>query len=138
MKSEIEIESFIRNEINKLDILTGISTINSPIFFTNSYNLVGTYSPHTNPDSFSFSKRFFSDESIDNNILLYIIRHEYAHCMCFRLYGECGHGTQFKKCCQKLNCKPDRKIHQLLHSKTKNYILNDIINSEFHSNEFHQ
>lgn len=138
MKTQTEIKSFIRDEMNKLDKITGISTANSPIFITNSYNLAGTYTSKTTPDCFSFSKRFFLDVSIDKGILQYIVRHEYAHCLCFRIYGERGHGWRFKQCSKKLNCYPDKAIHEFLRERTQLYLLTDIRNSQFHSSEFHQ
>lgn len=125
MKNDTEIESFIRNEMERLDLLTGISTAESPIFLTDSYNLVGTYSPFTYPDCFSFSRKFFSDEDINTETLLYIVRHEYAHCMNFRFYGQRGHGWWFKHCCEIINCYPEEEIHALLREKTKLYILKD-------------
>lgn len=58
MKADSQIENFIRNEMMRLDSVTGISTADSLIFITDSYNLVGTYSPHTSPECFSFSRHF--------------------------------------------------------------------------------
>ncbi len=122
MKSDIAIEEFIRTEMNRLDVVTGLCTSDSPIFITDSYNLVGTYAPNTNPDCFSFSKRFFSDKDIDNQILLYVIRHEYAHCMNFRIYRQRGHGWWFKHCCQKIDCYPDESIYEFLRKRTQLYL----------------
>lgn len=125
MKTEVEIEKFIRDEMNHLDMVTGISTIYSPIFITDSYNLVGTYSPNTYPDCFSFSKKFFTDEEIDEKILKYIVRHEYAHCLCFRLYQQRGHGWWFKYCCEKIECPPNEEIYNFLMERSKLYISRD-------------
>lgn len=128
MKNDIEIERLIRDEMHRLDSLTGISTDESPVFLTDSYNLVGTYSPFTYPDCFSFSKKFFSDENINTETLLYIVRHEYAHCMNFRIYGQRGHGWWFKHCCEIIDCYPDEEIYDFLRKKTQLYIKADKIN----------
>ena len=125
MKNDIEIEQFIRNEMNRLDSVTGISTAKSPVFLTDSFNLVGTYSPLTHPDCFSFSRKFFSDNEIDTQILLYIVRHEYAHCMNFRIYDQRGHGWWFKHCCEQIDCYPDEEIYDFLREKTQSYIKAD-------------
>lgn len=123
MKNDIEIKSFIRKEMMRLDSVTGISTADSLIFLTDSYNLVGTYSAHTEPECFSFSRHFFSDADIDGNILIYIIRHEYAHCLNYRFYGKRGHGWWFKHCCEIIDCFPDESIYNYLRKRTQIYVL---------------
>lgn len=127
LKNDIDIELFIRNEMNRLDSVTGISTSDSPVYLTNSYNLVGTYSPFTYPDCFSFSRKFFSDEDINTETLLHIIRHEYAHCLNFRIYRQHGHGWWFKHCCKIIDCYPDKEIYVFLRKKTQSYIESDRI-----------
>lgn len=130
MKNDIEIKQFIRSEMNRLDSFIGISTAESPVYLTDSNNLVGTYSPLTYPDCFSFSRKFFLDEDINRETLLYIIRHEYAHCLNYRLYGKRGHGWWFKHCCEIINCYPDEEIYDFLRKKTQSYIEIDKFDSQ--------
>lgn len=121
MKSDNEIERFIRIEMINLDKITGISTMKSAIIITNSCDLAGTYSPYTSPERFSFSRYFFTDTNISTDILIYIVRHEYAHCLNFRLYGKSGHDLWFKHCCETINCFPDESIYEYIRNKTDFY-----------------
>ena len=100
-------EDSIREELAKLDSITGLSGAKLPIKFTNGRYYLACY--HGDGEGrFSFSKRYFMDPEWAVEEALNTIRHEYAHYMDHVIYGNFGHGETWKICCAKVGASPIR------------------------------
>lgn len=100
-------EATIRKEFARLDTKTGLKGATLPITFNNSKRTLGFYSI-SNGGAFRFSRYYYDDPSWPIEAALDIIRHEYAHYMDHMIYGNCGHGTTWKKCCTEIGALPIR------------------------------
>lgn len=99
----------IREEMKRLDRITGLEGATLPISFGNARNTLGFFSLVNNKSGrFRFSRVYFEDPSWPQENALDVIRHEYAHYMDFELNGTVGHGITWKMCCIKVGAMPRR------------------------------
>lgn len=119
-------EVTIRNEISRLDTITGLAGAKLPISFSNAKRTLGQYSC-ANGGSFRFSNFYFQDKTWPVEEAVDVIRHEYAHYMDHMLYGNLGHGATWKHCCVIVGALPIRcydearaKYHQQKHEEESN------------------
>lgn len=103
----------IRQELKRLDKITGLNAAVLPIKFGNAQKTLGRFS-YSNKDSleFYFSSHYFSDPDFPIEEKLDTIRHEYAHYMDYMLHGHSSHGPKWKKCCIKVGAFPTRCFNQ--------------------------
>ena len=101
-------EERIRQELQRLDKLTGLNGNALPIKFTYSNYMVGSFHVYDKNQWFEFSRAYFEDPGTPEQANLDTIRHEYAHYMDWAVYGNLGHGPTWKKCCGDLNTPSNR------------------------------
>ena len=103
----------IRQELKRLDQITGLNGALLPIKFGKAKGTLGSFS-YTSKDSleFYFSTYYFLDPGFPVEEKLYVIRHEYAHYMDYMINGFSSHGPQWKKCCIKIGAFPIRCFNQ--------------------------
>jgi len=99
-------EKEIREEMQRLDKITGKSGSELPIYFDNSQRKLGCFWPKEM--EFTFSNYYFKDDEWSIECALDVIRHEYAHYLDVVLYGNCGHGRTWKMCCGIVGARPER------------------------------
>ena len=100
-------EAAIREELARLDEITGLNGAKLPIKFTNGAHVIGCYHGDKG-GSFSFSRKYFQNPEWAVEEALDTIRHEYAHYMDHLVYGGVGHGESWKICCVKVGACPVR------------------------------
>lgn len=113
-----EILEVIRNQLVVCDEKTGLKGNDLPIYLMNSLNIMGQF--HYNC-KFGFNRPLFTDPDPaikDNDLISYVILHEYAHYINYAQYGETGHGWWFKHCCKMLDTYPDEYLYDLLRQFT--------------------
>lgn len=105
-------EAMIREELQRLDALTGLHGNDLPVSFSNSHRTLGCYITVDNqPHEFRFSRVYFESEDFSVHAAYDVIRHEYAHYMNHMLHGEemdGRHGEQWKACCRRVGARPSR------------------------------
>lgn len=106
MSAVIWTEESIRNELKRLDHLSGLHGTTLPISFTEDQHTLGSFL--SCPMSFSFSNNWFQNPDWSRESALDTIRHEYAHYMDYVWYRGYGHGQTWKKCCAKVGAIPQR------------------------------
>ena len=74
-------EERIRQELQRLDKLTGLNGNALPIKFTYSNYMVGSFHVYDKNQWFEFSRAYFEDPGTPEQANLDTIRHEYAHYM---------------------------------------------------------
>lgn len=99
-------EVMIRNEIRRLDKITGLNAAALPITFMNSRRILGQY--RVGQKSFAFSNIYFKDENFPIEEQLDIIRHEYAHFLNHCRFNGKGHDKTWKQCCILVSARPVR------------------------------
>ncbi|MCM1364500.1 MAG: SprT-like domain-containing protein [Faecalibacterium sp.] len=109
-------EERIREEIAKLDLITGLEGRNLPIVFGNARHRLGSFYAGENM-SFRFSNYWFGNPEWTVESALDVIRHEYAHYMNWVINRERGHGNSWKACCIRVGALPRR----LYNSEIDNY-----------------
>lgn len=93
-------EDMIREELTRLDRITGLKGSSLRILFNNSKGRLACYSILKGlPGEFIFSDFYFKSDNFPAEEALDTIRHEYAHYMDRVLYGGTGHSNTWKKCC---------------------------------------
>lgn len=100
-------EEAIRTELARLDAKTGLSGAKLPISFGNAACTLGQYRP-SGGGSFRFSNYYYQNPDWPIEEALDVIRHEYAHYMDHKLYGNLGHGASWKHCCVMIGALPIR------------------------------
>lgn len=114
MKWTIEM---IRNEIKQIDKQTKLNGALLPIKLTRSVSVLGCFNPQIQGGGgFSFSSVYFEDDQFNVKSAIDVIRHEYAHYMDFIIYGKCGHGATWKKCCSVIGAVPRRIYSPVLNA----------------------
>lgn len=99
----------IRKEIRKLDKITGLAGAELPIHFHKRGRAVGRFSYSSEGSlSFSFNTQYFDDPTMPPEVLLDVVRHEYAHYMDYIDRGKSGHGKSWKMCCLVVGALPLR------------------------------
>ena len=102
-------ENRIREEISKLDEMTGLEGAKLPIEMIKAHSAQGCFKKHRNGwMGFGFSIYHFMDPNYAVQEAIDTIRHEYAHFMDYVLYGNFGHGATWKECCNKIGARPIR------------------------------
>lgn len=103
-------EEMIREEIQRLDGITGLHGNDLPIRFTYSKRELGCFWENGDraPDHFEFSWHFFHGVHFTKEEALDVIRHEYAHYMNCVLYHGNGHDRTWKLCCHQVGAHPNR------------------------------
>lgn len=101
-------ETAIRKELARLDAITGLHGASLPIRFSNAKKTLGMYSVSNGGSTFTFSNFFFQKPNWPAADALDVIRHEYAHYMDHKLYGNYGHGATWKHCCVVAGADPER------------------------------
>jgi len=116
-------EEMIRQEMRRLDDLTGFDSSEIPIVFSHSKRCLGSFHVVDNyPEEFCFSKEYFEADDFSENCAYDVIRHEYAHYMDFMLHGyERGqmHGKRWKACCRVVGARPQAYYE---HSQNELYL----------------
>lgn len=100
-------ENRIRQEIARLDSITGLDGVSLPITFGRARSYLGMFHGGDNP-RFQFSWYYFNSPRYSDDTLIDTIRHEYAHMMVAQLYHEHGHGRRWKECCLIVGATPVR------------------------------
>jgi hypothetical protein len=100
-------EAAIREELARLDAMTGLHGAALPISFGRGRCVLGQYST-AGGGAFRFSAVYFLDPEWPEEEALDVIRHEYAHHMDHVLYGGMGHGATWKQCCRTVGAIPLR------------------------------
>lgn len=107
--SRIWPEERIREEMRKLDKITGLNGASLPIEFGYARCRLGYFKlSNRKPEKFYFSKAYLEDEGFLYEEAIDLIRHEYAHYMDWMIFGQCGHGKTWKKCCNDIGADPTR------------------------------
>ena len=103
-------EDRIRDEIKRLDEITGLCGVGIRIKFGRSAYYLGRFFAKNKEGQmeFYFSNVFFQDPSFREEYAVDVIRHEYAHYMNWVLNHKVGHGNSWKRCCKIVGAKPDR------------------------------
>ena len=105
-------ESRIREELKRLDRMTGLHGSELPIRFTDSKRTLGMYfHADSKKQHFAFSRHYFENPDFSNAEALDTIRHEYAHFMVDEIYGanaDRSHGNMWKACCRRVGARPQR------------------------------
>lgn len=101
----------IKNEIIKMDRLTGLNGANLAILWDCSEKVLGSFkhNEYGEPISFTFSRLFFDHPDFSYEEALDTIAHEYAHYMDVAIYGihnGSAHGKSWKKCCHIVGARP--------------------------------
>lgn len=99
-------QSRIRNELKRLDAITGLQGANVPFTFFNRKNAFGMFVPGLGKMEFRFSKPLFEDPLLPDETKVDTIRHEYAHYMDYVQFGHCSHGPTWKRCCHTVGATP--------------------------------
>jgi hypothetical protein len=95
--------TLIKQWLRELDDSTGFDTSQIPVLLTDSDSYIGAYCCDPSCESFCFSHKYFSDQAPES-AMKHIVKHEYAHFLCGRIYGVCGsHGSEFEKCAEMVN-----------------------------------
>ena len=104
-------EKMIREEIKRLDRMTGLKGHELPIVFTRSTHCLGSFrAVKDRPVEFGFSREFFEADDFSMRSAYDVIRHEYAHFMNFMLNGDDRgqpHGAQWKECARAVGAHPE-------------------------------
>lgn len=98
----------IRQEIGRLDQRTGLNGSDITVCLYDEREPLGCFT-FIDPVrmTFGFSSTRFEDPKFTEAEALDVIRHEYAHYMEYRLYGEStDHGPNWKACCRKIGARP--------------------------------
>lgn len=108
-------ETMIRNEMERLDAMTGLKGSKLPIEFNNAKRTLGSFhSVNGKPLKFKFSKAYFHNSDFARHSAFDTIRHEYAHYMNCELHGEYEdgpHGKMWKECCLVVGAKPKARYN---------------------------
>ena len=88
-------EDLIRNELRRLDEITGLKGSELPIHFGNAVSYLAMFCAGEKM-YFLFSNYYFKNPKIADETALNTIRHEYAHYLAYVLYGDCSHGAGFR------------------------------------------
>ena len=109
MASVIWTEERIRDELRRLDGITGLHGAELPIRFGQAtYTLGSFYAGPEGKMAFRFSNVYFQDPTWPKALALDVIRHEYAHYLDWMIYGNAGHSGTWKYCCAKVGALPVR------------------------------
>lgn len=106
-------EETIREEMRRLDAVTGLKGSEVPIVFGYARQTLGLfqYTREGKPALFRFSRHFLDDPNFSHAQALDLIRHEYAHYMNLMRNGRehgSGHGENWKQCCREIGAAPER------------------------------
>lgn len=98
----------IREEIRRLDGITGLDGSKVTVRLYEEKEPLGCFT-FIDPVrmTFGFSSTRFENPKFTQAEALDVIRHEYAHFMEYRLFGEStDHGENWKACCRKIGARP--------------------------------
>lgn len=105
-------EAMIRQEIQRLDEMTGLHGNDLIVDFGNAKNTLGCFvRVGGKPHKFRFSKVYFEDDAFSMHEAYDVIRHEYAHYMNHEIHGDMvdgKHGEKWKECCRRVGARPSR------------------------------
>ena len=94
----------IREEMARLDGITGLRGREVPIYFfyKKSGPEAGFMLDGDRPVAFLFNKCIYDSRKCEDRLLMYIVRHEYAHYMDLMVNGptEDVHGENWAACCR--------------------------------------
>lgn len=107
MKNAIWDAERVREEIKRLDEITGLDGAKCPISFGNARRRLGCYC-YADGGSFRFSNYYFQDNDWPVECAIDVIRHEYAHYMNHQVNNASGHGVLWKECCKIVGAVPSR------------------------------
>ena len=101
----------IREELRRLDRITGLHGAGLSIWFTDRGEALGSFcrTKISNIMFFEFSLQWFDDPDWPEESALHTIRHEYAHYMDYMENGENAddsHGESWQECCRKIGVSP--------------------------------
>lgn len=105
-------EDAIREELRRLDAVTGLHGADLPISFGYARQTLGVFqfTRDGQPLRFRFSKYFLDDPHFTQQEAVDLIRHEYAHYMQLMRGGpnaEPPHGDGWKQCCREIGAHPE-------------------------------
>lgn len=109
MKAVIWDEDRIREELRRLDGITGLHGADLPIRFGQAKNTLGSF--YAGPEgkmAFRFSNIYFQDPTWPVASALDVIRHEYSHYLSWVKYKKVDHGPIWKLCATKCGAVPVR------------------------------
>lgn len=108
-------EEAIRDELRRLDAVTGLNGAALPIEFTNARRVLGSFC-HSDiePLCFRFSRPWMTGDDLAHAQAIDVIRHEYAHYMDYMDRGTSSHGRQWKDCCRRIGAEPAAHFNHLL------------------------
>ena len=110
-------EEQIRNELKRLDKITGLKGAELPIHFGNAISYLAMFCAGEKM-YFLFSNYYFNNPKFSDESALNTIRHEYAHYLAYVQYGDCSHGARWKACCQKVGARASRLYSERLNTIT--------------------
>lgn len=98
----------IRQELRRLDTITGLHGGDLTICYTKDERALGCFSRNMtgNLMFFQFSLVFFDDPYWPEEAALEVIRHEYAHYMDFVENKGESHGESWQECCRRIGVPP--------------------------------
>lgn len=106
-------EERIREEIARLDALTGLNGRALPILFSRAKRALGEFAHNgKQPVRFRFSRLRFEEPDFPDESAKDVIRHEYAHYMDFVRNGSTSHGPRWKACCREIGTPPERLFNK--------------------------
>ncbi len=111
----------IRAELQKLDRITGLKGAELTVKLYAAPEPLG-YFAYKDPArmTFGFSATRFEDPHFTEAEALDVIRHEYAHFMEVRLFGEStDHGPNWRRCCIKVGARPDQFYRESFHEAAR-------------------
>ena len=100
----------IQSEVKRLDAMTGLNaTEEVDVKFDDSSKFYGRYTVSAGRKTFVFSRYYFFPEEV----MIMIVRHEYAHYMCHSIYRCMDHSFLYEKCAKHIGCN-DRVVYAFL------------------------
>lgn len=108
-------EEMIREEIKRLDAVTGLNGQKLPIRMGRAKTEVGSLVLlDKEPVCFRFSRCFFEHPDFARKSAVETIRHEYAHYMDVCRQGTSRHDKQWEDCCFIIGLIPEREFSPLM------------------------
>lgn len=81
---------------------------NIPIKFNNRTSSLGMFSIEKPDFCFYFSRYYFDDENMPEEVIKDVIRHEYAHYYAYCVFGSLGHNKYWRAACQVVGANSSR------------------------------
>ena len=122
LKPVLWTEERIREELRRMDRITGLHGAELPITFTRNHRCLGSF--YVEERKFAFSLYWFDDPEWPEAEARDIIRHEYAHYMNLERNGRKNHGPEWEACCLEVGATPCAR-YRSLEWRFRFYMLNE-------------